>query len=62
MDVGKIDFGPPEDMDAIVRFENTIECPKCHTKYDGSMDNFIEIFELTEIGQGQLTEIFMNET
>lgn len=60
INVGLIDFGDDEDMDAIVKFSNTIECPKCHAKYTGENDDFTKYFELTETGQGQLTEIYMN--
>jgi len=49
-DVGKISFPPKEERP---RFEKSIFCPKCGTL---SADQV----ELTELGQTQLSEVFMS--
>jgi hypothetical protein len=52
--VGKIDF---EKYLVRPSFENAVICDKCGTRYESSMENFSDHFELTEVGQTQLTEI-----
>lgn len=57
LNVGNIDFNA---QDGIPLFANTIVCPKCTAKYKSNSDNFSDNFELNEMGQTQLSEIFMN--
>ena len=54
INVGKINF---DTEDGTPEFENPIVCKKCGAKYIGKDDNISENFELTEVGQSQLTEL-----
>lgn len=56
-DVGKINF---ETEDGSPEYQNAIICRQCGVKYVGKVDNFSDNFELTEIGQSQLTELMFS--
>lgn len=58
-DVGAIDF---EKYGIRPSFENAVVCKKCGERYESTMENFSEKFELTEVGQSQLTEIHLGES
>ena len=55
-DVGAVDF---EQYLVRPSFENAVVCDTCGTRYESSMENFSDHFELTEMGQTQLTEIHL---
>jgi len=55
-DVGAVDFDTPDGMPG---FELDIVCPGCKVAYTGSGDEFSKNFELTEMGQSQLTELML---
>lgn len=56
-DVGEIDFTMEDGMPG---YEHSIVCSRCGAKYTGEGDNFSDNFELTEIGQSQMTELLFN--
>jgi hypothetical protein len=56
LDVGKVRFDPEEDTPT---FEKVIKCPTCQAEYSKEKDNFSQHFELTELGQTKLTQLFM---
>ncbi len=57
-DVGKVEFpiGQEEPL-----FERVIRCGRCKTHWKNNEGEFVEKFELTEIGQSLLTELFMGD-
>lgn len=55
-DVGKINF---ETLDGTPEFGNRIICKRCGASDEGKGEDFSKHFELTEEGQGQLTELFL---
>lgn len=56
--VGGIEF---ETADLTPKFEKPVICPDCGVRYQGAPENFTDHFEVTELGQSQLTELHLGE-
>lgn len=57
-DVGRIEF---ETEDLTPKFEKPVICPDCGVQYQGTPEKFTDHFEVTELGQSQLTELHLGE-
>jgi hypothetical protein len=57
-DVGGIEF---ETEDRTPRLEKPVICPDCGVRYQGAPEKFTDHFEVTELGQSQLTELFLGD-
>ena len=55
-EVGIVEFGAEMPV-----FEKAVICDSCGAKYISGQGEFTENFELSEIGQSQLTELFLQE-
>lgn len=55
-DVGMIDFSAE-----MPKYEKPVICSRCEAKYISGQGEFTEHFELSETGQSQLTELFLQD-
>lgn len=55
--VGEVRFLLEENVPT---FEHNVKCPTCGAEYFKEKDNFSLHFELTELGQTQLSELYFD--
>ena len=56
--VGKVDFPIEKDMP---EYERAVICSSCKAEYVSNKDKFSDKFELTELGQSQMTALFFED-
>ena len=57
-EVGRVNF---ETEDGAAEFEKPIVCPGCAARYVSKEGEFSDKFELTELGQSQLTALWLDD-